>query len=69
MKILSKEHRRLLSRAGFQIMGAIDLIDFIIEDLKEEEKHDFLLFRVEFIKKMLKQEAERINKILKEERD
>lgn len=66
---ISKEHKRLLSRAGFQIMGAVDLLDFIIEDLKEEEKYDFLLFRVKFIKKELEQEAKRINKTLKEEKN
>lgn len=63
---ISKEHRRLLSRAGFQIMGAIDLLDFIIEDLKELEKKPLLFWRVMQIKNELTTEARRISKELKE---
>lgn len=65
MKI-SKEHKRLLSRAGFQVMGAIDLLDFIIEDLKELEEKPILLWRVMMIKNQLEAGAKRINKTLKE---
>ena len=65
---ISKEHKRLLSRAGFQIMGAVDLLDFIIEDLTDSEELEaiFLLIRVKNIKKELEKEAKRINKTLKE---
>lgn len=65
---ISKEHKRLISRAGFQIMGAIDLLDFIIEDLTDSEELEaiFLLIRVKNIKKELEKEARRINKTLKE---
>ena len=65
---ISKDHKRLLSRAGFQIMGAVDLLDFIIEDLTDSEELEaiFLLIRVKNIKKELEKEAKRINKTLKE---
>ena len=68
MKI-SKEHRRLLSRAGFQIMGAVDLLDFIIEDLEESGALVPLYPLIKQIKRNLEKEARRINKTLKEGRN
>lgn len=63
---ISKEHKRLLSRAGFQIMGAIDLLDFIIEDLEEPGSNSPLLQNVAHLKNVLEEGAKRINKTLKE---
>ena len=65
---ISKDHKRLLSRAGFQIMGAIDLLDFIIEDLKELEVKPPLLWRIMHTKNGLEAEAIRISKTLKEDK-
>ena len=62
---LSKENKFLLERAGFQFLGAVDLLDFIIEDLKEEEDTASLL-RIMHIKKELNTQAQKIATTLKE---